>query len=351
MLTRAPLVSIQVFKTTADWGYETTTLRPFSSPALNVLIFSYSVHPAMYLLKSEKYLPSPNHPKVKPEDRGRSMAYRPMLKLLLQSTVSPLRHTKTLGFHTTRTPQLLLLSGVGPAVEFKPLDILTFFSTCQPSEKHVNDHISLGSVIFPAKLGYTYDHMRSRPSQNFTLFKRLVFGTGPLSAQGATAAFVRSDDKSPPYGSNASAGVEVKDLTTGPGAPDIELYWPPSIFTNYGFTHIPAGLSGISMSLVALMPKREGSVTLTLNLNSVWDHPIIDPTSENDLNMIVRGVRLLLRLARIKASEVGFRSKNRTTAVDNLFFSGDADPDKVSFSKILVLEQIVLNAGFFLGDR
>ncbi|KIK53250.1 hypothetical protein GYMLUDRAFT_100419 [Collybiopsis luxurians FD-317 M1] len=458
IFTRAPLAFTQAFKTAADWAYETTAQGNMNgrklyvprgkilggSSAINAMVYHHcspsdfdrwdkEAAPGWsykellpYFLKSERYSPSPIHPKVKPEDRGHSglwltghastptainslaveacqnigipynddlnagrgclgvanfiatldskgsrsstaTAYltpdilsRPNLFVAISTVVEKVLFEKrgdsvqasgveiSTGRTSPRyrvtarsevvlcagaigTPQLLLLSGIGPAAELKTLDIHTMVDLPAVG-KHLNDHISSGSVVFPAKPGHTWDRMRSLPSQMFALFKWLVFGTGPLSAQGAAAAaFVRSDDKCLPYDSKASAGVNVQDLTTGPGAPDIELYWLPSIFTNYGFDDVPASLNGISMGAVALMPESEGSVTLISN--SVWDHPLIDPNhlaSENDLNVIVRGIRLLLRLARTEPLKSVLDLKNQTTDVNSMFFPGDADPDKVT---------------------
>lgn len=105
--------------------------------------------------------------------------------------------------------------------------------------------------------------------------------------------------------------------------------------------------------MVALRPESEGSITL--RSNSVWDHPLIDPkrvvpfeletiptyccshfASENDLNVVLRGVRLLLKLARTEPVSSALNLSDQTKALEDIFWPGDADPDKVLYAVLLI---------------
>ena len=93
-----------------------------------------------------------------------------------------------------------------------------------------------------------------------------MFGRGPMATLPCTSgAFVRSDDPRYVLFSDQSSSAdfqislplrakdpstrdaEVKDLTSGPNAPDIELVWFPLIALEGGFRQPPPGVAGITM--------------------------------------------------------------------------------------------------------
>ncbi|KZT01774.1 GMC oxidoreductase [Laetiporus sulphureus 93-53] len=229
------------------------------------------------------------------------------------------------------TPQILMLSGIGPA------DGLSRFNIPVVKElpavgRNMSDHISCGPLRFRAKPAYTWDRYNATFSGAVAMMKWLLTGKGPLSSMGTSmAAFIRSDDRSLPFGSKASENLPVKDLTSGPNTPDIELVWAPFVFVNFGFTPPPPGASGITTSAVALRPESTG--TITLRSGSVWDKPLIDGNyfaSKSDMNIVVRGTRLLMRMARTEPLASVLDLKAHSTDKDDIFWPGDADPDKIT---------------------
>jgi len=196
--------------------------------------------------------------------------------------------------------------------------------------KHLTDHISSGPMIVRAKAGWTIDYLNSPLSGAIGLLKWLVYGTGPFSVMPVgSAAFVRSDDTrlfGPEDGS-----LHVKDMTSGPRSPDLEFIWTPAIVPDW-FTSGRPGEHGVSLAAIALKPDSEGSVKL--KSSSVWDKPIIDENffaSESDLNIVARGTRLLLKIARSEpAKSVLDAHSEKPATKDDYFWIGDVDPHEIS---------------------
>ncbi|KAF7799227.1 hypothetical protein EIP86_010459 [Pleurotus ostreatoroseus] len=147
------------------------------------------------------------------------------------------------------SPQLLMLSGVGPAQELQELEI-PLVKDLSAVGKNLYDHISSGPLIFRATPGITWDYLNKPFSGAMALIKWLMFGKGPMATLPCTSgAFVRSDDPSLPLRAKdpSTRDAEVKDLTSGPNAPDIELVWFPLIALEGGFRQPPPGVAGITM--------------------------------------------------------------------------------------------------------
>ncbi|GBE80631.1 Pyranose dehydrogenase 1 [Sparassis crispa] len=229
------------------------------------------------------------------------------------------------------TPQILLLSGVGPAAELEEVGV-PVVKDLPAVGRHLSDHISCGPLTFRAKSGFTWDHLSRPLAGAIAMFKWLMFGTGPLSALGpSSGAFVRSDDPKFPFSSPGCESGPVKDLTSGPGAPDIELVWSPVVFIDNGFVEPPAGSYGFTAGAIALRPESTGSIKL--KSNNAWDKPLIHANyfdSESDMNVVIRGTRFLLRMAHTEplASALDLRPESQDKS--SFFWPGDADPEKVT---------------------
>ncbi|EJF58936.1 hypothetical protein DICSQDRAFT_172587 [Dichomitus squalens LYAD-421 SS1] len=159
------------------------------------------------------------------------------------------------------TLQLLILSGVGPEEGLQKLNI--------PVVKNLPDVAR--NVIDP---GLTCD-----------FFWGLSSGTLEMSRWRSSAEVptrqrsIRRRHQAFTYYLNEGAGspVRVNDHAPGPGSPQ-------------------AVLNTASLNLI--LARMGGQITL--KSNSIWDTPLIDPnypSTECDVNVLVRGVRLLLRIA------------------------------------------------------
>ncbi|KAI0733921.1 GMC oxidoreductase [Fomitopsis betulina] len=230
------------------------------------------------------------------------------------------------------SPQLLLLSGVGPANELQRLG-LDVVQDSPTVGKDFTDHISSGPLRFQAKPGVTWDHYNKPVPGALAMLRWLFTGRGPLAALGTSSgAFVRSDDSkvathSVPYGDNS-----VQDMTSGPGAPDLELLWASICFSvDDGIVTPLPETSGITMGAACLKPQSTGHITLASK--SIWDKPLIDANyfqSENDVNVILRGTRFLLRMARTEPLASLLEIPNDVEDKTNAFWPGHANPDKVT---------------------
>ncbi|KZS95254.1 GMC oxidoreductase [Sistotremastrum niveocremeum HHB9708] len=230
------------------------------------------------------------------------------------------------------TPQLLMLSGIGPKVDLDKVGI--------PLVKHLAavgqnlyDHVVSGGISFrAAKPGTTLDYLANPANTLLPMAQWLLTGTGPLTHMvGSGAAFIRTDDPTLPLGSKASQTAETTDETSGKNAPDIELIWMPLAFLDHGFKAAPPGTEVFTLTATLLRPKSSGSLTLTSA--DPFEKPRIDANyfaDDNDMKVLIKGVRLCLRVARSQPlfSRLDLRSDN--TDMNDVFWLGDADPDKVT---------------------
>ncbi|TFK87180.1 GMC oxidoreductase [Polyporus arcularius HHB13444] len=234
------------------------------------------------------------------------------------------------------TPQVWLLSGVGPANELIKLDI-PVVKELPAVGRNPSDHVSSGPLAFRAKPGSTYDYITNPISGLFAMFKWLIFGRGPLSSMGwSSAAFVRSMDHTVPhYVQGECRVVPVNDRTSGPDVPDLELICFPLTVFDDAFPKPPPGTSGITLAAVALRTESRGRITL--RSASAWDKSVIDPnylSTESDMNILVCGVRLLMRIARTEPLASKLTLKPHATDPTSPWWPGDADPDWVSDDEI-----------------
>ncbi|KAJ7619827.1 GMC oxidoreductase [Mycena polygramma] len=225
------------------------------------------------------------------------------------------------------TPQLLMVSGIGPADELRKHKIkvvrdLPFVG------KNVLDHFSPGALTVRAKSGKTWDHILTPFGGVLALAKWLIFGRGPLAAIASPfGIFVHSDT----IVSSPGPDGKVLDLSVAPSAPpDIEIFFGPLLVVDQGRTKTP-GLSGVTIGCIAIDPLSQG--TITLASSSMLDHPVIDPkyfSDPRDLAVVIKSIRLALRICRteplMSALDLVADSNDQST----FFWPGDANPDTVS---------------------
>jgi len=162
------------------------------------------------------------------------------------------------------SPQLLLLSGIGPAQELAALEIPVIADL--PVGRNLLDHLMV-AVVMGVRKPITLVAAESPAN----LLKFLLLRKGMLTSNVAEAhAFLR----------------------TAPhlSAPDLELLWAPYPYINHGLTR-PTG-HGITIAAVLLKPRSSGR--LTLRSRDPMAPPILDPqylSHPEDLALLVTGVR------------------------------------------------------------
>lgn len=174
---------------------------------------------------------------------------------------------------TVNTPQLLLLSGIGPADELRALG-LPVVADAPGVGRNLQDHVSAGPRF----------HLRAPRSlltadSPANLARWLLFRRGPLTSNLAEAAlFTRTRD----------------DLR----APDLELIFAPVLFVDEGLT-VPT-THGVTIGAIVLQPRSAGTVTLRsadpLAPPAIEPRYLTDPGGE-DLRVLLDGYALARRIA------------------------------------------------------
>jgi choline dehydrogenase len=173
------------------------------------------------------------------------------------------------------SPQLLMLSGLGPADHLTSLGIPVTVDLPGVGE-NLQDHLLL-ALTYASRKAVTLAGAETIAN----LLKYLLLKRGPLTSNiGEAGGFIKTRS----------------DLT----AADMEAIFAPVYFMNHGFDN-PAG-HGFSLGPVLIRPESRGH--LRLRSNDPFDAPLIQPNylaSEADLELLVEGVRIARETARTRA--------------------------------------------------
>jgi choline dehydrogenase len=168
------------------------------------------------------------------------------------------------------SPQILMLSGVGPAADLARHGI-SVVADVPGVGQNLQDHLAAG-VGFQCKQPVTLASAESLGN----LARYLVLGRGPLTSNVAEAlGFFRTRE--------------------GLAAPDVELIFAPAFFVEHGAANPPG--HGFTVGAILLRPESRGSVTLVSG--DVRTHPAIRPnylSKQGDVATLLAGIRLARRL-------------------------------------------------------
>jgi choline dehydrogenase len=170
------------------------------------------------------------------------------------------------------TPQLLLLSGIGPADDLRALGVDVVVDAPKVGAD-LQDHVSAGVVVLSREPISYVDADKDRRN----VVRYLARRRGPFASNIAEAgAFVRTRADLP--------------------APDLQFHFAPAVFLDNGFT--PAPGHGYTFGPCLLQPASRGSVSLRTA------DPLAKPvlragyyTAPEDLRTMVDGLRLALQLS------------------------------------------------------
>jgi choline dehydrogenase len=188
-----------------------------------------------------------------------------------------------------QTPQLLLLSGIGPASELKLAGIETVHDLAGVG-RNLHDHLACPILMrSPDPTSYGIS-ARALPRGIWNVLEYLLLRSGPL-------------------GSNVFESVAFLRTAPGLDRPDVQFVFQPAARPRPTFP-LPIG-HGFAISPVCLYPKSRGRVTLA----GPDPHaaPLIDPallSVDDDIQPLVRALKLARRIlsapnfARYRATEV-----------------------------------------------
>ncbi|KAL4892795.1 hypothetical protein BDV59DRAFT_33500 [Aspergillus ambiguus] len=202
------------------------------------------------------------------------------------------------------TPQILLLSGIGPKDELSKHGI-PIVRENNSVGRHMKDHLCTTPILCKAKTGATLDYLADPIKALPALARWMLLGSGPLTHNaGEVAAFLRSQEHHPFPGSSKQAPPE--DHTSGGIGPDLELIGAPMSFIHHGEEPPADGASIYTLVPVGLRPQSTGNITL--KSRDAFDHPNIDPMyssdkGNNDRAVLLTGLRVCLKIMRSPSLE------------------------------------------------
>jgi choline dehydrogenase-like flavoprotein len=200
---------------------------------------------------------------------------------------------------TLQTPQLLLLSGIGPAAELKVAGIGPVHDLPGVG-RNLHDHLACPVLMHsPDSTSYGIS-ARALPRGLWNLFEYLILRSGP-------------------FASNVFESVAFLKTAPGLDRPDVQFVFQPAARPRPTFP-LPVG-HGYAISPVGLYPKSRGRVTLT----GPDPHapPLIDPallSVDEDIQPLIRAIKLSRRIlampnfARYRATEAAPGARVQTDA-------------------------------------
>jgi choline dehydrogenase len=175
------------------------------------------------------------------------------------------------------SPQLLLLSGIGPQEQLTEQEIPVIVDLPGVG-KNLQDHPAI-PVVHHCKRGTTLDHAENL----FNLLKFLLFRRGPLTSNvGEAGAFVRS-----------SPEIEI---------PDLQIHFVPAYYIEHGFIRPPD--TGFTLGMCVLRPASRGEITL--RSSDPLMPPLIEPnylSEPGDAELLIESIHLARRIIKASALE------------------------------------------------
>ncbi|THU90831.1 GMC oxidoreductase, partial [Dendrothele bispora CBS 962.96] len=196
------------------------------------------------------------------------------------------------------SPQLLMVSGIGPRATLQKLGI-DVVQDLPSVGQHMSDHVSCGTLILRTKtsMNLTWDNVTSPLRGLQALVHWLINGKGPMAGLSFPGfAFVKTETDTFSQQHVITHSSMHRDNPVN--SPDLEIVWTPLIILDEGAKRPPSGYTGVSMGAMVMRPASEGFIEPLSR--SMWDKPAIDPrylTAESDSSLLVAAVRFILKMA------------------------------------------------------
>ncbi len=167
------------------------------------------------------------------------------------------------------SPQLLLLSGVGPAEELRAIGVPVTLDLPGVG-KNLQDHLNV-NIVRRVTRPVTLDGKSSGLAALAVALQWMLFRTGPGTSNVAEAgAFVSS--------------------RRGASAPDIQFHFIPAQVVNHARTQLDG--HGVTLHACCLQPESRGEIRLASA--DPLQPPVMDPNylaSDHDLKILIEGIR------------------------------------------------------------
>jgi choline dehydrogenase-like flavoprotein len=167
------------------------------------------------------------------------------------------------------SPQLLLLSGIGPAAELRTLGVRVM-RDLPGVGKNLQDHLNV-NIVQRAKRGSALDSKSRGLAPIAVALEFLLYGTGPGTSNVAEAgAFAISD--------------------LGAATPDIQYHFIPAQVVDHART--PMDGDGVTLHACCLRPQSRGEIRLASS--DPLQPPVMDPNylaAAYDLKILIEGLR------------------------------------------------------------
>ena len=182
------------------------------------------------------------------------------------------------------SPQLLMLSGVGPKTHLEELGIPV--KADLPVGENLQDHMIFFAMT---RLNTTEGITKAKIESSWTKLQYQLFGTGILSSSGveATAFFCTYGDAKTPK----DCAADIQFMNFGVFQYD-DIFDLRDEISNEFINQNP-DTPGFTVSMSLLHPKSVG--TLKLQSSDPFDYPLIDPQylkDDGDVEAYVRGIRI-----------------------------------------------------------
>ncbi|MGA9322561.1 MAG: GMC oxidoreductase, partial [Xanthobacteraceae bacterium] len=167
------------------------------------------------------------------------------------------------------SPQLLLLSGIGPAAELRTLGVRVALDLPGVG-KNLQDHLNV-NIVRRAKRGSTLDGKSRGLAPIGVALEFLIYGTGPGTSNVAEA------------GAFAMSGL-------GAATPDIQYHFIPAQVVDHARTIMDG--DGVTLHSCCLRPQSRGEIRLASS--DPLAPPIMDPNylaAGYDLKILIDGLR------------------------------------------------------------
>ena len=187
------------------------------------------------------------------------------------------KHEVIVSAGTINSPQLLMLSGIGPKAELEKHNIEVVHSL-EGVGKNLQDHVDVLNVAQHKRT----ELLAYRP-------KAIWWG-----AKGAWKFITKREGLLTTVIAETGGFIKSDPTVT---EPDLQLHFVPAAMDDHGRNHKLLCTYGISLHVCLLRPKSRG--TVTLNSNKITQHPRIQLNMldhQDDIDTMIKGVRIAKKI-------------------------------------------------------